>query len=149
VADSTDFTVTAPETPPRKRPKFVPPSVEEVHERLMAGLSTEPFTEILARLVAAEPTPDAVRAWAAKNPDRWAAALTGIARLAGIATASEPTVRIGTLNVLAVSKMSDSALLKAIAERMIEAPRVLSVEAAGVEGGITKQGNRSSGGDGG
>jgi hypothetical protein len=99
----------------------VPPSPEEIHERLLAGFQNEPFTEALARFLAAEPAAEYLRAWAQKNPDRWAQAVASLARLSGMEHAQDAAIRIGTLNVLAVSKMSDSELIAGLQRLMAEA----------------------------
>ena len=49
----------------------------------LRALNREPFTEVLARLMAAEPTQENVEAWANQHPDRWASAIKTMAQLSG------------------------------------------------------------------
>lgn len=51
--------------------------------RDVALMSREPFRALLAELIEAKPTKDNVRIFAEKYPDRWAQAVTQVAKLAG------------------------------------------------------------------
>lgn len=56
------------------------------HNERMAELrerSNEPFMRLLSHLIAAEPTLAALRAWAKKDPGKWAAAIVSVARVIG------------------------------------------------------------------
>ncbi len=46
-------------------------------------LSREPFRELLKRLLEAEPSVEAVQAYAERHPDRWGQLVTMIGKLAG------------------------------------------------------------------
>lgn len=48
-------------------------------------LDRQPFREELANFLNASPTPDAIRRFAEKSPDRWANAISALARAAGYA----------------------------------------------------------------
>lgn len=67
-----------------------------------------PFTELLARFMECMPSEGAVRAFAARNPDKFIAALATIQRMAGYTDKTESTVNINL--AVAVGKLSDSQL---------------------------------------
>ena len=49
--------------------------------------SREPFLDLVAMLMGAQPTPEALRAFARRCPDRWAQAVANFAQLAGYSAA--------------------------------------------------------------
>ncbi len=72
----------------------------------IANLSRSPFRDLVARLLACQPTDDALVHHAEKNPDRWAQTLAIAARLAGFTDKLEVE---GSL-VHRVEALSDSQL---------------------------------------
>lgn len=91
------------------------PTIEEADRALtatmreLASFSRVPFRKILAELVGSAPTPEAIKAFAAKYPDKWAAAVSIFAGLAGFEKG------LVSLNVYNVGAMSDVQLLAEIA----------------------------------
>jgi hypothetical protein len=85
------------------------PSADEVREarirRLMRG-DVEPLVEKLAAFLDVDLEPAALAAWAARHPEKWAAATVALARIAGYAERREVDINVN----LDVSKMSDSML---------------------------------------
>lgn len=84
-----------------------PVKVAEAINNLQRG----PFREILATALSAEPTPQAIRAFATKYPDRWAQMLTMLARLSGYNDKTEVDISIN----MQVSLLSDADLLARLA----------------------------------
>lgn len=74
----------------------------------LASFSRVPFRKILAELVGSAPTPEAIAAFAAKYPDKWAAAVSIFAGLAGFEKG------LVALNFYNVAQLSDVALLAEI-----------------------------------
>jgi hypothetical protein len=72
--------------------------------------SRRPFTDVLARLLGAEPDPRTISDFAARHPDRWVRAVALFAGLAGFTRDSV------TSDGLALSRMSDSELERRLAE---------------------------------
>ena len=68
--------------------------------------SRQPFREILARILDAEPTPEAMREFAKKSPDRWAQAIAIFGRLGGF----NDKLEVESTVLLDVSRMSDAEL---------------------------------------
>ena len=68
----------------------------------------EPFLRVLADFLECQPTMDAIRAFANKSPDRWAQAVTMIARLSGY----NETLEVKNDVTVNIKGKSDSALLK-------------------------------------
>jgi hypothetical protein len=96
--------------------------------RYLGSMSRVPFRKVLAELVGAKPTPEAVRRFADKYPDRWAQAVSIMAGLAGYERG------VVELNLFNVRGLADSALLTELQEvraalRKI-APKVADVEDA-------------------
>ena len=80
----------------------------------LAELSRAPFQDLLADLLAAAPSPEDIRRLAGKSPDRWAQAVTMVARLGGYAQQTEVALDAR------IADMSDSELLQAL--QALEAP---------------------------
>lgn len=91
------------------------PTTEEADRALaatmreLASFSRMPFRKVLAELLGAAPTPEAIAAFAAKYPDKWAAAVSIFSGLAGFEKG------LVALNVYNVGAMSDVQLLAEIA----------------------------------
>ena len=106
------------------------PSAEEVREarlrRLQRG-ETGPFLEKLAAFLEVELEPAALQAWAQRNPDKWASAVAGLARIAGYATRTELDVSIS----LDVGAMSDSQLQEALAAQMAKLEQAAGAASCG------------------
>jgi hypothetical protein len=77
--------------------------------RELTGFSRVPFRKILAELIGCAPTPEAIRVFAEKHPDRWAQAIAIFGGLAGFEKG------LVSLNVYNVGAMSDVQLLAEIA----------------------------------
>ncbi len=73
----------------------------------LRAYSREPFHDILASLLAAQPDPEAVKEFARKYPDRWAQAVAIFGRLAGFSE----KIKVETNITLKVAGMSDAGLL--------------------------------------
>lgn len=88
-----------------------------------------PFRKVLAGLLDCAPTPEAIRAFAEKSPDRWAQAVSIMAGLAGFDRGINPTI-----NVYNVEGMSDAQLMARMAEleRLARQAAALPGEAARV-----------------
>lgn len=69
-------------------------------------LSREPFRQELARLVGCAPTQNALLEFSSKSPDRWAQAISIMAKLAGY---SEKIIHEHNVSVL-IAQMSDAEL---------------------------------------
>ena len=68
----------------------LPVSREELRSRLQT-YSREPFLEVLADMMGAQPTRTELNKWAAKSPDRWAHAIEIFAKLGGFTEKREVT----------------------------------------------------------
>ena len=68
----------------------------------------EPFLRVLADFLECQPTMEAIRAFANKSPDRWAQAVTMIARLSGY----NETLEVKNDIMVNIRGKSDAALLK-------------------------------------
>lgn len=86
-------------------------------------LSRAPFRAILARMLGAEPTPEKVREFAEKWPDRWAQLCSIFGKLAGYSDKLEID---GSL-AIAVSRLSDADLLSRIAALESETRQVVDI----------------------
>lgn len=75
-------------------------------------LSRAPFQELLVDLLEARPSPEAIKEFAARHPDRWAQATVMLARLAGY----NDKVKVDGSLAVQVSLMSDVELLDQLAE---------------------------------
>ena len=73
--------------------------------RALTRHSRVPFRSILADLIGAQPTVEALRAFAARYPDKWAQAVTLFANLSGYEKG------LIEVNVFNVGNMSDAQLL--------------------------------------
>ncbi len=62
--------------------KYKRADINEVRSELRR-FSREPFMDILATLIHSAPTPEVLQLWAAKHPDKWAAAISTMARVSG------------------------------------------------------------------
>lgn len=102
----------------------------DINAKLLAGLR-EPFVDSLARFLGCEPEPEVVAAWARRNPDRWVFAVKTLAGLSGLSEIPSGGVTIGTLNILAITKMSDSELRYELAKSL----GAVAVNAAGADDG--------------
>lgn len=65
--------------PPRTDPLAVRKHLEEQ----VGNLSRDPFKQVLAHFIAAEPTIEAIAEFAEANPDKWAKSLSELAKSAG------------------------------------------------------------------
>jgi len=79
--------------------------------RALTRYERRPFMQLLANLLDCKPTPEAIRAFAEKSPDRWAQAVSIMAGLAGFDRGVGPTI-----NVYNVGAMSDVELVRRLAE---------------------------------
>ena len=70
-------------------------------------LMREPFQRALASMMQCAPDPDSIKNFAKKSPDRWAQAVSQLARLAGYHDESVPNI-----NVLLIGQLSDADLMK-------------------------------------
>ncbi len=84
--------------------------------------SREPFRDTLVSLLAAEPDPEAIKAFADKYPDRWAQAVAIFAKLGGY----HDKLKVDTSIAVNVSRMSDAELLNRSAQvqALLKAPKV-------------------------
>jgi hypothetical protein len=74
--------------------------------------SQRPFTDVLARLIGADPDPAAISDFARRHPDRWGHAVAVFAGLAGFHRDRSADGSLG----LRLSRMSDSELERRLAE---------------------------------
>lgn len=84
-----------------------PAKVAEAINNLQRG----PFREILATALSADPTPQEIRKFAAKYPDRWAQMLTMLAKLSGYNDKIEIDISINRQ----ISLLSDADLITRLA----------------------------------
>ncbi len=87
----------------------------------LRAYSREPFHDILASLLAAQPDPEAVKEFARKYPDRWAQAVAIFGRLAGFSE----KIKVETNITLKVAGMSDAGLLDRLEQvrALLDAPK--------------------------
>lgn len=78
--------------------------------RQLAAMSRAPFRALLKELIGAAPTPEAIRAFADKYPDRWAQATSIMAGLAGFERG------VVEVNVFNIKGLSDSELMRRMEE---------------------------------
>lgn len=74
--------------------------------RYLASMSRSPFRKVLAELIEAKPTPEAVRRFADKYPDRWAQAVSMMAGLSGFDRG------VIEVNVFNIKGLSDAELMR-------------------------------------
>jgi hypothetical protein len=74
--------------------------------RYLVGMNRSPFRRVLAELLECKPTPEAMRRFADKYPDRWAQAVSIMGGLSGFERG------IVEVNVFNIKGMSDSELMK-------------------------------------
>lgn len=100
------------ETSGREYPKtaLVEPSGEDIEQEL-ESLSRAPFRRILKDFLGFAPSPDALRKFAEKYPDRWANALSTLSQLGGYKKDVTETN-----NIIMIGHMDDSALRRRMAE---------------------------------
>ena len=83
-------------------------SSEELYEQIQA-LSPEPFRDLLTRVLNAEPSQEALQAFADKHPDRWGQLVAIVAKPAGYSDKDRSRTEV---NVYAqINQMSDAELL--------------------------------------
>ncbi len=70
-------------------------------------LSREPFRDLLKRLLEAEPSVEAVQAYAERHPDRWGQLVTMIGKLAGY----HERLEVESSHSVALRQLSDSELM--------------------------------------
>ena len=75
--------------------------------------SRGPFRDILVDILSAKPDKKSLQAFANKYPDRWAQALTIVARLSGYAEKKEETKNINVM----IHSMSDAELLAELGKK--------------------------------
>ncbi len=73
----------------------------------VANLSRAPFRDLLMRLLEAEPSVEAVQAYAERHPDRWGQLVTMIAKLSGF----NERLEVETSHSVALAQLSDSELM--------------------------------------
>ena len=73
----------------------------------VANLSREPFRDLLRRLLAAEPSVEAVREYALRHPDRWGQLVTMVAKLSGY----HERLEVESSHSVALRQLSDSQLM--------------------------------------
>ncbi len=78
------------------------------------ALSREPFRDLLARLLEAEPSVEAVQAYAERHPDRWGQLVTMIAKLSGF----NERLEVETSHSVALAQLSDSELMVRLQEML-------------------------------
>ena len=71
------------------------------------ALSREPFRDVLKRLLGAEPSVEAVQAYAERHPDRWGQLVTMIGKLAGY----HERLEVESSHSVALRQLSDSELM--------------------------------------
>lgn len=79
-------------------------------EKAIGSFDRRPFQQVLATLIGAAPTMEALETFAARYPDKWAQAVTMFAGLAGYEKGQV------SLNFFNVAAMSDVALLAELAK---------------------------------
>ena len=84
---------------------------EELREKIRA-LDPEPFRDLLARVLAAEPSHEALKAFAEKHPDRWGQLAAIAAKPAGYGDKDRPRVEVNFYAQIA--QMSDAELLTSL-----------------------------------
>lgn len=85
----------------------------------VSALIRSPFQRIVADYLACAPSPEAIKNFAEKFPDRYAAALAGLAPLAGF----QKEINVQSTNIHLVANLADSTLtarLQAAEQRLIE-----------------------------
>jgi hypothetical protein len=105
----------------KRRDALSPQVISAAHDLVLRSLgkqSREPFRRLLAEVIGASPTPEALRRFADKHPDRWAQALSILGGLAGFDRG------VMELNVFNFGSMSDSQLMSRMAELDSEISRL-------------------------
>lgn len=82
----------------------------EVIGRHIAALARQPFKDLLTEMIGARPTPEAIRRFADKYPDRWAQAISILGGLAGYERG------VVEVNVFNIKGLSDADLMRRLAE---------------------------------
>lgn len=82
----------------------------ELVGRQLAAMSRQPFRDLLREMIGAAPTPEAIRRFADKYPDRWAQATSILAGLAGYERG------IVEVNVFHIKGLSDADLMRRLDE---------------------------------
>lgn len=106
---------------------------EAVARDLMPNLQRadpRPILEQMAKLLAVSPDLESLAVWATKYPDRWAAAVTMLARLGGYTEKREVSIDV----TFDLSRLSDSQLAQRVAEvsqKLLAKPTVIDVEPTG------------------
>ncbi len=80
----------------------------------VANLSREPFRDVLKRLLQAEPSVEAVLAYAERHPDRWGQLVTMIGKLAGY----HERLEVESSHSVALRQLSDSELMGRLQESL-------------------------------
>src|SRR6185437_7116968 len=83
---------------------------KQLRERL-DRYTRDPFKDVLTQLLQVRPTPEAMFQWALEHPDKWASAVSVMAKLAGYADQQEIN-----LNITDTTQMSDAQLLQRLVE---------------------------------
>lgn len=78
----------------------------------MRRLSRQPFQEVLARMLRAEPSPQAMREFARMNPDKWSRMVRDSAALAGY----KDSIEIDANLAMNISTMSDAEIAQQLAK---------------------------------
>jgi hypothetical protein len=97
----------------RRRDALSPEVIADAHKMLVRELAAQaraPFRRVLAELIGARPTPEAIRRFADKYPDRWAQAVSIMGGLAGYERG------VVEVNVFNIKGLSDADLVKRLAE---------------------------------
>lgn len=90
----------------------ITPSHEDIVRSFLGSYSREPFQRQLAKFLHCAPDRDSIKAFAKRNPDKWAKAVETFANLSGYTQKLE----IDPASFAAVSMMSDSQIEQRLAQ---------------------------------
>lgn len=79
------------------------PLGDDIRQKLQT-YDRSPFMDVLLSFLEGSPSPDAIKAFAERNPDKWASAMASVARIAGYTEKTEINQSVH----VTVSRMSDS-----------------------------------------
>ncbi len=92
--------------------------INEGAKQKLMDLDTAPIRDLLALFFSAQPDMDAVKHWAARNPDKWAKSFQSLAQAAGLHY-QPPTPPQGNVTVN-LHLMSDSQVMALMAQQQQE-----------------------------
>lgn len=84
----------------------------EAIEIALMNMSRQPFRDALATMINCEPSPEAIRAFAEKYPDRWAQGVAIFGRLSGY----HERLQVDTTIYSEIQNLSDSQLMTRLQE---------------------------------